>query len=118
MAEAAIKMTTREPFLWEKSYPAGVSWDIDLPAQSLPAMLDASIARFPNNPCVDFLDKKFTYAQIGSLVDRFAAGLQKMGLKKGQKVGLFLPNTPYSVICFFGILKAGGTVVNYNPSPT
>lgn len=115
MAQAAIQTQARDPYLWEKSYPSGVSWDIDLPAQSLPAMLDAAIARFSNNACVDFLDKKYTYAQIGSLVDRFAAGLQKMGLKKGQKVGLFLPNTPYSVICFFGILKAGGTVVNFNP---
>ena len=44
-----------------------------------------------------------------------ARGLQDFGVKKGTKVGLFLPNCPYSIACFFAILKAGGTVVNYNP---
>lgn len=116
MAEAAKQAPQdRQAHLWEKSYPAGVNWDIGLPNQSLPAMLDEAVRRFATHPCIDFLDKKYNYAQIGALVDRFAAGLQKLGLKKGQKVGLFLPNTPYSVICFFGILKAGGTVVNFNP---
>lgn len=115
MAEAAIKMTTREPFLWEKSYPAGVSWDIDLKAMSASEMMEHSVRTWPEKPCLDFLDKKYTYAQVGALIDRFAAGLQKMGLTPGQKVGLFLPNTPYSVICYYGILKAGGVVVNFNP---
>jgi long-chain acyl-CoA synthetase len=49
------------------------------------------------------------------LVDRAAAGLQALGVGEGTKVGLFLPNCPYFVICFFAVLKAGGTVVSYNP---
>ena len=46
---------------------------------------------------------------------RFARGLQDLGLKKGQRVGLFLPNCPYFLVAYYGILRAGGTVVNYNP---
>src|SRR5262245_34856336 len=49
------------------------------------------------------------------MVDRAAAGLQKLGVKKGSKVGLFMPNCPTFIIYYFGTLKAGGTVVNYNP---
>ena len=49
------------------------------------------------------------------MVDRAAAGLQKLGVKKGTKVGLFLPNCPTYIVYYFATLKAGGTVVNYNP---
>jgi long-chain acyl-CoA synthetase len=52
---------------------------------------------------------------LGRLVDRTAAGLQKLGVKRGTKVGLFMPNCPTFIIYYFATLKAGGTVVNYNP---
>ncbi|SNS80744.1 MULTISPECIES: long-chain fatty acid--CoA ligase [unclassified Azospirillum] len=119
MAEAVASVQQqqqgRQPFLWEGSYPPGVKWDSPIPERTLPQLLDQATQRFRDRPCVDFLDKKYTYGAITDLVDRFAKGLQEMGLQKGQKVGLFLPNTPYSVICYFGILKAGGVVVNFNP---
>jgi long-chain acyl-CoA synthetase len=119
MAEAVASVQQqqqgRQPFLWEGSYPPGVKWDSPIPERTLPQLLDQSAQRFRDRPCVDFLDKKYTYGAITDLVDRFAKGLQEMGLQRGQKVGLFLPNTPYSVICYFGILKAGGVVVNFNP---
>ena len=76
---------------------------------------DQAVSRFPDNPCVDFLDKKYSYREIDELVSRTAKGLQQMGVRKGSKVGLCLPNTPYHVICYYAILKAGGTVVNFNP---
>ena len=53
--------------------------------------------------------------ELGALTDRVAKGLQQLGVKPGVHVGLFLPNTPHYVIAFFGVLKAGGTVVNYSP---
>ena len=56
-----------------------------------------------------------TYAELNALADRFAAGLQKLGVGPGVHVGLYLPNTPHYVIAFFGVLKAGGAVVNYSP---
>lgn len=79
------------------------------------AVLDEAVRAFGDRPCVDFLGRRWTYGQIGSLVDRAAKGFQALGVRRGVRVGLCLPNTPYAVICFFAILKAGGTVVNYNP---
>jgi long-chain acyl-CoA synthetase len=79
------------------------------------ATLDETVRRFGGRPAIDFLGKHWTWAEIGALVDRAAAGLQKIGVTKGVNVGLCLPNTPYFVIMYYAILKAGGTVVNFNP---
>jgi long-chain acyl-CoA synthetase len=101
--------------LWLASYPANVDWHAKIPAKPLYALLDEAVARFADRPCVDFLDKRFSYREIGEMANRAAKGLVKLGVRRGTKVGLFLPNCPYSVIFYFGILKAGGTVVNFNP---
>ena len=61
------------------------------------------------------MDKRITYAELEALSDRAAAGFQKLGVGPGVHVGLYLPNTPHYPIAFFGVLKAGGTVVNYSP---
>jgi long-chain acyl-CoA synthetase len=100
---------------WTKNYPPGIRWDADLPVKPLYALIDDAVAQFGGNRAVDFLGKVYTYAEIGKLVDRAAAGFQKLGVKKGVHVGLFLPNCPQHLICYFGILKAGGTVVNFSP---
>jgi long-chain acyl-CoA synthetase len=100
---------------WLASYPADVDWHANIPAKPLYALLDEAVARFADRPCVDFLDKRFSYREIGEMANRAAKGLVKLGVRRGTKVGLFLPNCPYSVIFYFGILKAGGTVVNFNP---
>lgn len=76
---------------------------------------DQAVSRFSEHPCVDFLDKKYNYAEISDLVNRAAKGFQQMGVGKGSKVGLCLPNTPYHLVCYYAILKVGGTVVNFNP---
>ncbi len=78
-------------------------------------ILDAAVRRFAARPALDFLGQRTSYAGLGALVARAAAGLQKLGVTKGVAVGLCLPNTPYSVIMYFAVLKAGGTVVNFNP---
>ena len=61
------------------------------------------------------MDKRITYAELDDMVDRAAKGFRELGVKEGVHVGLYLPNTPHYMVCFFGILKAGGTVVNYSP---
>ena len=61
------------------------------------------------------MDKKITYQDLDDLVNRAAKGFRELGVKPGVHVGMFLPNTPHYMVCFFGILKAGGTVVNYSP---
>ncbi|MBL4740570.1 MAG: long-chain fatty acid--CoA ligase [Sneathiella sp.] len=102
-------------FSWEKSYPPGVKWEIEIENKPVYAILDEAVKAWPNNNAIDFLDKKTTYAQLDVMVNRAAKGFQKLGVKKGVHVGLYLPNCPQYIVCFFGILKAGGTVVNYSP---
>ena len=100
---------------WLKAYPEGVDWQAPLEIAPLWENLDGAVARFPDLNLLDFLDRKFTYSQIGDLVNRAAKGFQDIGVGKGVNVGLFLPNCPQFVVCYYGILKAGGTVVNYSP---
>jgi len=100
---------------WEKTYPAGVSWQLDVPAKPVYAILDEAAVKWPKNPACDFLDKKLSFADVLDLADRAAKGFQELGVGPGVHVGLFLPNTPHYLAAFFGILKAGGTVVNYSP---
>ncbi len=103
------------PMPWLKRYPRGVDWNMPLHVAPLYTLLDDTVARHGSLRCTNFLGKTLSYAEIGRLVDEAAAGLQRIGVKKGTKVGLFLPNTPTFIIYFFAVLKAGGTVVNYNP---
>lgn len=112
MAEAA---RVSQDYPWLKSYPPAVSWEAPVPVRPLSDLLDEAVRNWPERTCVNFLGKKTSYREIGRMVDRAAQGFQAAGVGKGVKVGLFLPNTPYYVISFFGILKAGGTVVNFNP---
>ena len=100
---------------WLKTYPEGIDWQAPLEMAPLWENLDGAVAKFPDHNLLDFLDRKFTYRQIGDLANRAAKGFQDIGVGKGVNVGLFLPNCPQFVVCYYGILKAGGTVVNYSP---
>ena len=100
---------------WLAHYPPGIEWDAEIPARPVWHLLDEAMARFPARPCIDFLGRRTTYGELGLLVDRAAKGLQGLGVGPGAKVGLFLPNCPYSVVFYFATLKAGATVVNFNP---
>jgi long-chain acyl-CoA synthetase len=100
---------------WLGGYPAGVDWRAPISEEPLTAALDRSIELYESNTCVDFLGRRFSYKEIGDLVARAAKGFQDLGVGKGVQVGLLLPNTPYSIVCYYAVLKAGGTVVNFNP---
>jgi long-chain acyl-CoA synthetase len=86
-----------------------------LEALDVPTLLDRSAASFPDHPAISFAGRRWTYAQLATLVERATAGLQRLGLQPGDRVGLCLPNTPYFVILYYAALKAGLVVVNYNP---
>ena len=86
-----------------------------LPLRPLTALLDQSVARFPGRPAMSFLGRRWSYAQLGALVDRAAAGLAAHGVARGTRVGLCLPNTPYSVVFYYAVLRLGAVVVNLNP---
>ena len=100
---------------WLTHYPRGVDWHMPLRVAPLYRLLDDAVAGYPDLPCTTFLGKTLTYADIGEQVAHATLGLQRLGVRKGTKVGLFLPNSPTFVVFFFAVLKAGGTVVNFNP---
>lgn len=101
--------------IWAKMYPPGVDWNKVIEPKPLYSILDDAVARFGNRPAANFMGKRTTYAEIGDLVSRAAKGFQAAGVTKGSRVGLFLPNTPYYVVCYFALLKCGAVVVNFNP---
>ena len=98
-----------------RSLPAKIDWHQKLAAAPLFELLDGAAAKYASRPCTNFLGKTLTYREIADAVDHAAAGLQKLGVEKGTKVGLLMPNCPTFIIYYFATLKAGGTVVNYNP---
>jgi long-chain acyl-CoA synthetase len=79
------------------------------------SLLENTALNFPNNPAIDFLDKKYSYKDLHLHVLKVAEGLQELGVRKGDRIGLCLPNCPYYVIFYYAILKIGAIVVNYNP---
>ena len=112
MALAAPQMAQ---WPWLKSYPPGIDWRARIEPRPLYCLLDEAAAKHGGKPCIDFLDRRWRYDEVKSLSDRFARGLIDLGVKRGDRVGLFLPNCPYFVVAYFGILKAGAVVVNFNP---
>ncbi|MCF8495355.1 MAG: long-chain fatty acid--CoA ligase [Alphaproteobacteria bacterium] len=104
-----------DDFPWIKSYDDGVDWHMEIPLRPVFSMLNERVERYGQRPAFDFLGKKYNWTQIGDLVSRFAAGLQALGIGKDHRVGLFLPNCPYFLIAYYGVLSTGATVVNFNP---
>lgn len=100
---------------WTKTYPSYVKWDSEIPVCPVSDLMDKTVREFGHSPGFDFLGKKLTWGEMGDRVNRMATGLQKLGVGKGVKVGLFLPNCPLFVITYYAVLKIGGTVVNFNP---
>jgi long-chain acyl-CoA synthetase len=100
---------------WLEAYPAEIDWHAPFPEHPLYHFLDEAAVRFGDRPAADFLGKKTSYRVLADLVNRAARGLADLGVGKGVRVGLFLPNTPFYVIAYYAVLKAGGTVVNFNP---
>lgn len=100
---------------WLKTYPKGIDWNTAMRGVALPSLLDATVAAYPKRVATNFLGRELTYREIGNAVDHVAEGLQRLGVGKGVNVGLMLPNTPTFVVFYYAVLKAGGTVVNFNP---
>ena len=84
-------------------------------AVPVPVLLERAAARFPLHPAMEFMGRRWTYAALAAWVARATRGLQDLGVGRGDRVGLCLPNTPYSVVFYYAALAAGATVVNFNP---
>jgi long-chain acyl-CoA synthetase len=100
---------------WLQHYDVGVPQHLEYPPVPLFKLLEDSARKYPDTPCTIFKGEKISYAEMNSLTDRLGAALAKLGVKKGDRVGIFMPNTPQFVIAYFAILKIGGVVVATNP---
>jgi len=103
---------------WFKHYDSQVPVHLSYPHLPLYSLLDESAARQPANPCSNFFGKRLTYRQIKELSDLFAASIGSLGIRKGDRVILLLPNSPQFLIVYYGLLKAGAVVVPLNPLST
>jgi long-chain acyl-CoA synthetase len=100
---------------WFTQYDEGVPKSIDYPKAPLFHFLEESAAKYPQRACTIFKGAEISYLQMDRLTDQLAAGLADLGVKKGQPVGVFMPNSPQFVMAYYAILKAGGVVVATNP---
>lgn len=108
-------MTVPSQYPWAKKYPASVDWQAELSQRPLFDIFDEAVRHYADHGFLDFLGRLYTYRDIDVMVAKAARGLQDLGVKKGDRVGLFLPNSPYYVALYFAVLKIGGIVVNFNP---
>ena len=106
-------MTETRP--WLKHYPKEIPTTLNIEKQPLQYYLRKSATEFPDKLAIHFLGKEMTYRQLYDAAFKFACYLQQIGLKKGDRVAIMLPNTPQSVISFYGALMVGGIVVQTNP---
>ncbi|CAN5453171.1 long-chain fatty acid--CoA ligase [soil metagenome] len=104
-----------ENIIWNSHYNHPTRWDQPFPPLSLTDMFIDSATAHPQAHLIDFMGRKYSYAECLDGVRRVACGLQAMGVQKGDRIGLYLPNVPHYVAAYYGALMAGATVVNFSP---
>jgi long-chain acyl-CoA synthetase len=101
---------------WLKLYDEGVPHSLHpYPEHPLHEFLEKSARDYPDRPAVIFQNHKLTYRQLNDLTDQLAAALADIGVKKGDRVAIYMPNSPQFPLAFYGILKAGGIVTSVSP---
>jgi len=103
---------------WLDSYPPGVPEHVEVPSINLAQLLADAARDFPHAPALHFEGRTTSYAELAERAWRFAGTLASLGVTRGTRVGLILPNSPQAVVAFFGILRVGGVVVQNNPTYT
>jgi long-chain acyl-CoA synthetase len=105
----------RESYLWENNYPEKIQWDAVPWTGPVYAYLEQARRKFPHRPAFTSFGKTWSWGEIGTLSDRMARGLHDLGVEKGVRVGLCLPNTVHYLISYYAVAKTGATIVNFNP---
>src|SRR5205809_6003232 len=100
---------------WFRHYGQGVPAQLNIPDRPLTWLLDQTVSRYPGQTAFIYYGTKLTYARFSSLANRFAIGLRRLGIKKGDRVAIALPNIPQYPIAFYGALRAGAVAVPTNP---
>src|SRR6266571_3260897 len=100
---------------WVRHYEQGVPSHITVPDCSLTWLLDSTASRYPDHTAFIYYGTKLTYTQLACYADRFARELQRLGVQKGDRVAIALPNIPQYPIAFYGALRVGAVIVPTNP---
>lgn len=104
-----------EERIWHKAYAEGVPRSLDYDEITLPAALKRTAERFPDSVALIMMGRKISYRELDELVNRFAGALSDLGIGKGDKVALLLPNMPQVVIASYATFRLGAVVVMNNP---
>jgi len=105
----------RRPHAWEKSYPPGIRWDSSIAISTVQELLDSAVADYGDRPALEYRDQRLSYRELGNLAARAAAAFRHCGTDRGCAVALYLPNTLWHPIAFFGALRTGAHVVHLSP---
>ncbi|HEX5779689.1 MAG TPA: AMP-binding protein, partial [Xanthobacteraceae bacterium] len=108
-------MSFTRPYPWERSYPKGVRWDALIEIGTVPAILDNSADTYGHKPVIEYRDRQITYSELAAFSKKAAEGLRRLGVVRGTPVAVYLPNTPYHMITFFGALRLGAKIVHLSP---
>src|SRR5713101_7155532 len=100
---------------WLAHYEPGVPADIEVPLKTVPQAFDEATARAPDGSAVVFYGRAITYRELRDATDRLACALARLGLKKGERVALYLLNSPQFIIAYFAALKCGAVVTPISP---
>src|SRR4030095_14279304 len=100
---------------WLKNYDLWVPAEINPPNQPLYQILQIASGAHTDKPAVAFMGAFIDFGDVKKLVDRLATALQNLGVVKGDRVGVMLPNCPQYLISFFAVVRLGAIVVNVNP---
>lgn len=101
--------------IWLKSYEPGVPHSIEYPEISLYEMFQETVKQYSDLPALSFMGHEITYAGLQSQVEKLAAALEGLGVKKGDRVAIHLPNCPQFPIAFYAALSLGAIAVPCNP---
>jgi len=100
---------------WVASYAPDVPARVEMPDGSLSHLIEESVRTYGSHVALEFFGATTTYAELGDQIARAAEGLRKLGVKKGDRVALVLPNCPQHVAAFYAVLRLGAVVVEHNP---
>jgi long-chain acyl-CoA synthetase len=103
------------PRPWRAAFPEVADWDAPIVTGTIPGLLERAAADYGEASAIEFRERRISYRELLAQTDRVSAGLLQAGMGKGQSVALYLPNTPWHPLAFFGLARTGARIVHLSP---
>ena len=107
-----IKLSSKP---WFASWPNDIPQNLEYPKSTLHGILETTAEKFPEKIAIIYSSRTITYQELDSLSNKFAGALAALGVEKGDRIGIFLPNIPQFIIGYYGALKAGAVLTPISP---